>query len=247
MMWRGIVSSLVAVWFVGGLVGCISLVDYERVKTRAETAEKVWQDTKNRADQLEADYDKLKAELRSVSGLRQDLADKDTQVVNLKAQLRQALENRLGGTAIFDFPEGSGFDRSPKNPYAIMLPSNLTFASGKAEIMASYKPKLLQLAALIKKNDATLLVNIDGYTDRQKIDKSNFLDNWHLGAMRAHAVARFLWTEGGIPQKRFVVSSFGETNEIEPAKVNSPANRRVEVRLMPPSNWSGAAERPTQE
>ena len=118
----------------------------------------------------------------------------------------------------------------------VMLPTDVTFPSGKATILDAVKPKLRKLADAIGAQDPSFHVYVDGYTDRQPIKYSGKEnpDNWFLGARRAHAVMVFLRDQCGLPQERFVLTSYGYLNEIEPDKVKSAKNRRVEVRLVRP-------------
>jgi len=215
--------------------GCASLADYDAMRKRAETAETINENLKVRADQLEAINEELKAKLRTLEDLKADLAQKDKRIADLQAALQEALAKRYGDVIPIE-PGESGFQVNKETGGVILSADAVTFASGRAEIRESYKPRLRKLAEKIKQADpsGTSLIFVDGHTDRQPVRRTIKvnLDNWFLGCRRAHAVMQFLRDECGIPQSRFVLTSWGWIREIEKGVIKSEKNRRVEIRLL---------------
>ena len=221
---------------LGNAVGCISLADYERVKRRAETAEKINKDITQKAEELEARYEDLRAKLRSYSDMKSELAQKDQEIAELRAALKEAVGR--GYAQVFPWKgTPGGFSVNPATG-GVILDSDavVLFASGQAGIRKEFESKLQKLADEIRKKDpdGEALIFVDGYTDRQPVVKTKKQnpDNWFLGARRAHAVMRFLRDSCGFPQERFVITSWGYLNEIEKGKIKSSKNRRVEIRLV---------------
>jgi flagellar motor protein MotB len=247
MVARGIGVVGLCSWVVVGFVGCASMADYDSVRQRAEKAEKVVRDLQAKADRLETEYEELKAKLRASGNLPSEIAQRDQRIAELQAALKEMMEK--GASSLIAIP-GTGFQVNERTRGLILEGDAVNFASGRAVIRENYKSKIRGLADAIKKADpdGQALINVDGYTDRQAVDKTKTenLDNWYLGARRAHAVMVFLRDECGFPQERFVLNSFGYLNEIEPGKVNSEKNRRVEIRLIRESAGkpSGAGKTP---
>ncbi len=247
MTWRRIGTGCLAACAAMGFVGCVSLPDYDRVKRARDTATKINEDLKRRADQLEQELDDLKAEIRTYGDLKAELERQTQRNTELSAALREALEGR--GGAVLPWPATAGeFQVNPQTG-GLVLQVSVYFASGQAAIRENMKPKVRRLAELIREKDPNedYLIYVDGYTDRQpvKVTKEKNPDNWFLGCRRAHAVMSFLHRECGFPIERFVVTSWGYLNEIEPMKEVSEKNRRVEIRLI--SRAVGRAAAVTEE
>jgi flagellar motor protein MotB len=63
-----------------------------------------------------------------------------------------------------------------------------------------------------------------GYTDTDKIKKSNFKSNWHLAFDRAWAVRDYLVSKG-VNQNRISIESWGPTKPL----ATKAASRRVDI------------------
>jgi len=143
----------------------------------------------------------------------------------------------------------------------IQLKSDLTFASGSAELTSSARQGLQQLAQILTGADS---VNYDlmivGHTDNVPISnpatRRNHPTNMHLSAHRAISVRSALASFGMSPQ-RMQISGWGEFRPAvpNPAKGGSAANRRVEIFLLPSTSaetFAGSGEkikvkRPSQQ
>lgn len=119
-----------------------------------------------------------------------------------------------------------------------LLPSELLFASGSAELGEDGKRELDKLATLLLDvaskipEDVDWILRIDGHTDIVPINTPKFPSNWELSTARAVAVVRYLAAQG-VPERRMVAAGFGEFFPV--AEGTSPQalqkNRRIELKL----------------
>lgn len=119
-----------------------------------------------------------------------------------------------------------------------LLPSELLFASGSAQLGEAGQGELDKLAAVLLDvveripEDIDWILRIDGHTDVIPINTPQFPSNWELSTARAVAVVRYL-AEQGIPERRMVAAGFGEffpvTEGTSPEALQQ--NRRIELKL----------------
>ena len=94
--------------------------------------------------------------------------------------------------------------------------------------------KSLDSIAQYLKDQTTQQIRIDGHTDGVPIKFSGWMDNYHLSAMRAHAVMKYLKARG-ISDERMYIAGFGANRPmVQPKKKTDPVgkNRRVEILLV---------------
>jgi len=111
------------------------------------------------------------------------------------------------------------------------LPGSVLYELGEAELRPEAYPLLQEVAATLRElPDA--FIEVRGHTDASPITESTrFRDNYELSYYRADAVARFLYTSGGIPSDQFEITALGAN---QPKATNDTpegreANRRVEL------------------
>ena len=119
-----------------------------------------------------------------------------------------------------------------------LLPSELLFASGSAQLGEDGKRELDKLAKVLLNvadkipDDVDWILRIDGHTDIIPINTPQFPSNWELSTARAVAVVRYLAGQG-VPENRMVAAGFGEFFPV--AEGTSPEalqkNRRIEIKL----------------
>lgn len=119
-----------------------------------------------------------------------------------------------------------------------LLPSELLFASGSAQLGEDGQGELDKLAEVLLDvveripEDIDWILRIDGHTDVIPINTPQFPSNWELSTARAVAVVRYL-AEQGIPERRMVAAGFGEffpvAEGISPEVLQQ--NRRIELKL----------------
>lgn len=134
-----------------------------------------------------------------------------------EAKLRQQLE----GTGVKVVRNG--------NNITLVMPSNITFDSGRAEVKADFY-EVLDSVALVLKEYPKTMVEVVGHTDSTGSDAYN----QRLSELRAASVARYLKSQGINPQR---IATFG-MGERQPIASNATAagraaNRRVELTLIP--------------
>jgi len=113
----------------------------------------------------------------------------------------------------------------------IILPGDLLFDTGQADLKPSSLETLRQVADAIRITDYR--VNVVGHTDSVPMHSEKFATNWELSAIRACAVARFLIEQTGLSPTRFYVSGYAYLQPVAPndSLSNRAANRRVELVL----------------
>ena len=109
------------------------------------------------------------------------------------------------------------------------MPGDITFASGSADLSASFMPVLNDVGTILNQYPSTY-IDIVGYADSQGSDAYN-LD---LSNRRANAVAGYLVGQK-VMAERIYVAGMGEAHPI--ASNDTPEgrakNRRVEITLRP--------------
>jgi chemotaxis protein MotB len=115
----------------------------------------------------------------------------------------------------------------------LVLPNDVLFDSGKADVKPRGKDTLMPLAvALATFPDRTF--QVAGHTDNEPIRLSGFASNWQLSTERALAVSAVL-VSGGMKPESLSVAGYGE---FDPVAVNSSPqgkakNRRIEITVQP--------------
>ncbi len=119
-----------------------------------------------------------------------------------------------------------------------VLPTDILFASGSAELEPTAQRNLDALARTARELAAEIpssldwVLRIDGHTDRQPIHTAQFPSNWELSTARALAIVKYL-VVAGIPANRLSANGFGEFQPLDrgAAPVALARNRRIEVQL----------------
>lgn len=113
----------------------------------------------------------------------------------------------------------------------IVLPADLLFDTGRAELKVGAIGSMEKVAAVIRNSDD--VINVVGHTDDVPIHTAQFATNWELSVMRACRVARFLIEQMNIPGERFKVGgrSYFQPAKPNDSKENRALNRRVEIIL----------------
>ncbi|WP_196158866.1 OmpA family protein [Reinekea sp. G2M2-21] len=124
---------------------------------------------------------------------------------------------------------GSGVQvqRTEEGQIDLIMPGNITFDVGSADVAESFLPTLKSVAKVLKEYENTL-VTIGGHTDSSGSEEFNQL----LSEQRATSVANIVLQEG-IVVERVAAVGFGE---MQPIADNGTAegraeNRRVEITL----------------
>lgn len=119
-----------------------------------------------------------------------------------------------------------------------LLPSELLFGSGSANVEQLGQDELDKLADLVVEltslipDDIDWVLRVDGHTDRIPISTAQFSSNWELSTARALAVVQYL-AEQGVPENRLVAAGFGEHYPVDEGMSEEALqrNRRIELKL----------------
>jgi len=126
--------------------------------------------------------------------------------------------------------QGSGVSVSRVgNQINLNMPGNVTFATGSADINASFYDVLNAVAVVLKKYNKTT-VDVIGHTD----NVGNAEYNQRLSEARARSVAAYLSSQGVLPA-RLLVAGRGESQPIasNATPEGRAQNRRVTIQIQP--------------
>jgi outer membrane protein OmpA-like peptidoglycan-associated protein len=109
------------------------------------------------------------------------------------------------------------------------MPSEVTFATGSANLDPAFRSTLDQVAATLTEYEKTY-VDVLGHTDSTGSDAFNQT----LSEQRSSSVANYL-TQRGVQQARLATKGYGESQPraSNTTEAGRASNRRVEIRLVP--------------
>lgn len=250
-------GAIVLAAFMG--TGCVSQNHADEQQTTIKTLK----DQVVELQRLIEDKDDQIAELRGMIGNDAALRDKLEQAIADRNRYKDLLANaveKLEGqkSIVIGLPpqisdklaelaaQNPGLMSYDAKRGMIRFSSDLTFDLGKTDVKPPAVDSLNQLAAIINSQDAQPYnVRIEGHTDsvpvKNAANKQKYEDNWGLSAFRAKSVMQVLERAGVMPQ-RMIISGRGQ---YVPLVANDPskgarANRRVEIYLVPRSNFDPA-------
>lgn len=138
-------------------------------------------------------------------------------------ELQTALDTRPETISIFENISGVDVTLRDKD-LAITVASDLLFNSGSATLKNTAKSTLQKVATALNSTYPDQSILIMGYTDTDKIKKSNFKSNWHLAFDRAWSVRDFLVSKG-VNRDRIAIESWGPLKPL----ATKAASRRVDI------------------
>jgi outer membrane protein OmpA-like peptidoglycan-associated protein len=138
----------------------------------------------------------------------------------MDAQERK-LRERTAGTGVDVERDGDNL--------LLRMPSGITFAYDKADVMPQFQPTLNEVAATLAEFPKTY-IDIYGHTDSDGSDSYNQM----LSERRAQAVSTYL-NQHGVQSARMATRGYGETQPIatNATEAGKAANRRVEIKIVP--------------
>ena len=155
------------------------------------------------------------------------------QVETIIESLDALAAHRAGGGAdtvrLQQLSEIGQVELEPDKAVRIILPGDLLFDTGRADLKPSALETLRQVADAVRITDYR--VNVVGHTDSVPMHSEKFATNWELSAIRACAVARYLIEQTGLSPARFYISAHAYLQPVAPndTPANRSANRRVEL------------------
>jgi len=165
--------------------------------------------------------------------LREDLAAAYDEIDRLTAenasldrQLREAMDR-----------VATGARNGERGETVAVLPTDVLFASGSAELTPQGVARLAEIAAQLRRDYAGREIRIEGYTDDKPIGPNltgTYPSNWELSAARAGTVARHLqWTHNfdGTSMEIVGLSQYHPTAS-NATPEGRTQNRRVRIAVM---------------
>ncbi|MEM1107172.1 MAG: OmpA family protein [Planctomycetota bacterium] len=229
-------------------VGCVSQSSIDNYRAQYRVAQEQILDLQAQLEDKDRQIELLRGAKNPNADLQAQLAEAladraalEASVAKLKDQLSRAgttpipveLADELARLAEAN-PDLMSYDEATG---AIQFRSDVTFATGSANLRESAEPIISKLAAVLSSPVASEYeVRVVGHTDnvpmRNAANIQRFGDNWGLSTARAVSVMKG-FRDAGIPEARMSVAGYGEFRPVEPnGPKGSEANRRVEIFLV---------------
>jgi chemotaxis protein MotB len=246
--------------------GCASLEDLNKAKAAAARAEEELTRTSALLQEVRQQNQKLRDEIadlntqlanrdnviRNLEAANTDWADKFRKLEDLykKAVGREAplvgpiLPAKLDAALRQFAKDNSDLVEYLPEYGMVKLKADLTFDVGSTEIKPGAGAALKKLAEILNTAEA-LAFNIyaAGHTDDIPLGKRETIEkhgsNWGLSVHRALAVVKSLF-EAGVDQPRMAAMGFSMYHPVvanAPVRKGNPANRRVELWVVPPDKF----------
>ena len=192
-------------------IGCNSNMktENELLKQENEELRAQYQEAVSALQLSDDDITRLNLELRSAGERESDLSSQ--------------LADRSDSFNMLDDLSGVEVSMRDKD-LALTVASDLLFNSGSATLKTTSKSTLAEVASALTANFSDKTIVIMGYTDTDKIKKSNFKSNWHLAFDRAWSVRDYLVSKG-VPEDKIAIESWGPTKPLS----TKSASRRVDI------------------
>ena len=128
-----------------------------------------------------------------------------------------------------DLKDISNIELTKEKVVKIILPGDVLFDTGEAELKSGAIGSLMAVGQLIQ--DTDYAVTVAGHTDNIPITTDRFPSNWELSTTRACVAAKFLIDKTDIPPSQIQVIGYAENRPIDTNETpeGRKANRRVEV------------------
>ncbi len=167
------------------------------------------------------------------AGLGSELMLRDRQVALLERE-QQELADEVARWAV----RGAIQMQLLADGLHLILPHDVLFATGSAELSPEGRKLIAELVAEIKQQPYQIAAL--GFTDNAPVGPQlakRYPSNWELAGARAASVVRLMQDEG-IPANQLVAVSRGETGPIAPNDTpeGRAQNRRIDVRIRPVVN-----------
>ena len=153
--------------------------------------------------------------------------------------LQKSLKDRLAGLLEQQINSGDATLLARNGTVIIRFDEKVTFASGSAELVPTFKAILARIVPVIEKSKGQVIVS--GHTDDRPITSKRFRSNWDLSAGRAVSVVHYVLSITGLPANRIVAQGRADTVPLfaNDSENHRAKNRRVEIRIVrtgPPGN-----------
>ncbi|MFP4027042.1 MAG: OmpA family protein [Candidatus Brocadiia bacterium] len=230
-----IMATVSAVW----VMGCAQTRELSKTNKNLQDKLKTYRSERDalrkRCENLEKENTQLKEKLKKAQESTREMSELLGQLEQARKQRKKKLDELRKLVA-----DISGMRIEPRQEGDfIIIENKILFAAGKIALNEDAQTTLKStVVAYINKTLAekpNQKFRIDGHTDGQPIRHSEWKDNYHLAAMRAHSVMSYLHSQG-VPKEKMYISAFGPNRPlVKPKKPESdtPKNRRVEILMVP--------------
>ena len=178
---------------------------------------------KTENDLLKTENEELRMQYKEATAALQAADDDLTRTTGDLRTAQEALDTRPETINIFENIAGVDVELRDKD-LALTVASDLLFNSGSTSLKKSARGTLSNVASALNATYPNQSIVIIGYTDTDKITKSNFKSNWHLAFDRAWSVRDYLVSKG-VNKDRIAIESWGPTKPL----ATKAASRRVDI------------------
>jgi len=167
----------------------------------------------NKIDNLSAELKRAKAAERELLKAKEEL----------EQQLKREIEEKQVSLEIVN------------KGLVITFVAEVLFDSGKAQIRKEAYSVLNKVADVLNNQVANRNIAVEGHTDNQPIQRSNWKSNWELSTTRAVSVLHHLIDEKDVKPERLSAVGYGEFRPIASNETTTgrQQNRRVEITILP--------------
>jgi chemotaxis protein MotB len=178
--------------------------------------------------ELQAEVNRLRIALDAATAENLALQDQNSQLSTRQPQVIEVPAPMPAASANTAFDDIAGIDTfTTPGQVHIRVPGDVLFASGRVELRDSAQQTLREIAGVLQSEYGSSNIRVEGYTDTDPIQRSDWEDNLELSLQRAAAVHRYL-QEQGIEGERMYAAGFGEWKPRD-SRANS---RRVEIVVL---------------
>jgi len=150
-----------------------------------------------------------------------------------ESQRRDAIYDQLVGRLQDMIDAGQLEVRVEDGRIVLVLPNDVLFESGSAELGDAGRATLTNVAAALS-SLTDQRFQVEGHTDNVPISNDRFASNWELSTARAVSVVNLL-IEQGVAPENLSAAGFGEFSPHSPNDTdeNRAQNRRIKIVLLP--------------
>lgn len=189
--------------------------------------------------QIQEYQDEIAALREERTRLKKENRELEMQLDDYAVALAEANQTRESAPSAPSYPDldAVGVDYGQRDGMLYLsIPSEITFASGKADLTSSGKKALQTVAKTLMGQHGTGTFWIEGHTDSDPIKKSTWESNRELSIARAMAVLHYLVEQCGVPDDQCVIAGHGQYSPVaaNESKSDKARNRRVEIVVHAP-------------
>lgn len=215
--------TVTMVAFLMAATACVSPEAYRREQSANSVLRGQIADLGKQHEMLAAENERLRqqnADLGSRAADAAYIAEQKAKLAELMARFGANTPSAANGVELVPTPEG----------YAFRVAGGVLFHSGQAVLTEPGKRALSELSSELQGRE----IRVEGHTDDQKIQRSQWGTNLNLSAQRALAVADHLINACGCKTEQVSIAGYGENRPAVQGNddASRAKNRRVEILLI---------------